>query len=300
MSKSRKLAYSALLFNAVIWGAAFPIIKPAFDLISPMQYLYLRFLVAGIISLPIVIWYYIKEKPSLTYIFKVLLIELLGITIPLFLLYEGLNQTSALEASLLGSIAPLFIVIGSMWFLKEKESQREWQGLALALIGSLILILDPILNGYAITGSNLKGNLLIMGYNLTYTMYAIIAKKIYKKKPPIFLGSLTYLTTALIYGVILFSKQSLPSLSLLSIPTVLLPVLYMAIPGGILAFGLHLFAVSKIEVSEANLFTYLNGVVAIPVSALLLHEYPTFITLLAVIFITWGVIRAEAKKSTHR
>ena len=296
ISKSRKLAYIALLINAVIWGAAFPIIKPAFDHISAMQYLYFRFLAAGVFALPIFIWYYLKERPKVSYLIKVTLIELLGITIPLLLLYEGLDQTSALEASLLGSITPLFVVIGGVWFLRERESKREWQGLALSLLGSLLLILDPIFNGYAIVGSSLSGNLLIMGYNLTYTVYAIIAKKVYKKKPPIFTGAITYLATALIYGLILANQHSLPSLNLMAYASIAVPVLYMAIPGGILAFALHLFAVGKIEVSEANLFTYLNGVVAIPTAALLLHEYPTPLTLLAVALISWGVLRAETKK----
>ena len=69
----------------------------------------------------------------------------------------------------------------------------------------------------------------------------------------------------------------------------------MAIPGGILAFALYLYAQSKIEVSEANLFTYLNGVVAIPAAYFLLGETPTLPTILAILLIAYGVLRAEIK-----
>ncbi len=298
MIKSRRLAYTALLTNVFIWGIAFPIIKPAFDFISPMQYLYFRFLVAGIVSLPIFLIYYFKSHPKISYLIKVLLIELLSITIPLYLLYEGLSRTSSIEASLLGSIYPLFIVLGSIWFLHEKENKREWQGLGLALLGSLVLVIGPALSGGIDSPSSTIGNMYILGYGLTYTIYAILAKKIYKTKPPIFIGSITYLVTALIYGLILSSSGSLPSLSLLTSNfSILMPVLYMAIPGGIIAFALHLYAVSKIEVSEANLFGYLNGLVAIPAAYIILGEMPSIITLIATAIIAYGVYRAEIRSS---
>lgn len=295
----RYKAYLALTITAIIWGAAFPIIKPAFEFVTPIQYLYLRFLVAGICALPIFLWYYLRHRPKLAYILKVLAIELFGLPIPLLLLYYGLDQTSALEASLLGSLTPLFVTIGGITYLREKQSNREWQGLALALFGSILIVLEPLLNGHGVSGSSISGNLLILGYNALYTIYVLVAKKTYKQKPPVFFGALTYLGTALIYGLILLANNNVPQLDLLTNSSVLIPTLYMAIPGGILAFALYLYGLSKIEASEANLFTYLNGVVAIPVAAMLLHEYPTPVIYLAVALILYGVFRAESKKSSH-
>lgn len=294
MTHPRQLAYLALTFNALIWGAAFPIIKPAFAYITSLQYLYFRFLVAGIIGLPLFVYFYIKKHPKISYSLKVLIIETLGITLPLPLLYKGLELTSALEASLLGSIGPIFVVLGGIWFLGERESKREWLGLGLSLFGSLLLVAEPYLTGISIdTASSAWGNLLVLGYNLLYTCYVLLAKRIYRTRPPLYFGAAAYLVSTLIFGLMLSIQGSLPSLVLLTNPTVLLPVLYMAVPGGILAFSLYLYAQSKIEVSEANLFTYLNGVVAIPASYLLLGEVPSFVALLAIIIITVGVIFAE-------
>lgn len=298
MIKSRRLAYIALTANAIIWGAAFPIVKPVFDYISPLQYLYFRFLVAGIISLPIFIYFYIKNKPKISKIIKILLLELLGTALPLLILYEGLAKTSALEASLIGSTGPIFVVLGGIWFLKERENKREWQGLALSLLGSIILVVAPMFSAGLDTPSGTVGNLYILGYNILYAIYCITAKKVYKNKPILYLGSLVYLSTTIIYGLILSSSNSLPSLSLLTSNfSILLPVLYMAIPGGIIAFGLYLYAQSKIEVSEANLFTYLNGVVSIPAAYFLLGEKPSFITVVAILIISYGVIRGETRTS---
>lgn len=295
MTTKRKLAYLALITTVIIWGVAFPFVKPALDIITSTQYLYFRFLAAGVFSLPIFIWYYLKKQPKLSYLIKVILIELIGI-IPLYFLYEGLSRTSSLDASLLGSIGPIFITISGIYFLHEHQSRREWQGMGLALLGSFILVVAPIFMGSTDTPSSTSGNLLIMGYNIVYTLYAVLAKHIYKSKPPLFVGSPAFLLSALAYGLLLSSADSLPPLSLLiSSSTILLPVLYMAIPGGILAFALHLYAVGKIEVSEANLFTYLNGVVAIPAAYFMLGEKPSFITIIAILLIAYGVYRAEKK-----
>lgn len=298
MTKSRKLAYLALTTTVLIWGISFPFVKPAFEIITSTQYLYFRFLTAGIISLPIFLWYYIKKQPKLSYLIKVIFIELLG-TIPLYLLYEGLARTSSLDASLLGSIGPIFITLGGIYFLHERQSIREWQGMGLALLGSIMLVVAPMFMGSADTPSSTIGNLFIMGYNILYMIYALLAKHIYKSKPPLFVGSASFLASAAIYGLILNYQHALPPLNILySTFTVLLPVLYMAIPGGIIAFALHLYAVGKIEVSEANLFTYLNGVVAIPAAYLLLGEKPSWLTIVAVLVIAYGVIRAEIRHSS--
>ncbi len=243
-------------------------------------------------------YFYFKVHPKVSYILKVLLIELFGTALPLFILYEGLSKTSSLEASLIGATGPIFVVMGGILFLRERESRREWQGLSLSLIGSLILVFEPIWNGHSMIGSGLSGNLAILGYNFLYMIYALIAKTIYKNRPPLYFGSLTYLATAFIYGLILTFQSHLPSLQLLyTNSSILIPVLYMAIPGSIIAFALYLYAQSKIEVSEANLFTYLNGVVAIPAAFFLLEEKPSVTTLIAVLIIAYGVYRAEVNNS---
>lgn len=296
MTKARRLAYLALTLNAIIWGAAFPIIKPALDVLSATEYLYLRFLVAGIVALPIFLYFFFQFRPRLSYLLKVLLIELGGTVIPLLILYEGLARTSALEASLIGATGPIFIVLGGMWVLGERETKREWQGLALSLFGSLLIVSEPLLTNRLETTVSMTGNLLILSYNLLNTAYVITAKKVYKKKPPFYLGSLTYLVTALVYALVLSRQSALPSLSLLitNFP-VSLAVLYMAIPGTILAFLLYLYGQSKIEVSEMSLFSYLNGVLAIPTAYLLLGESPSLLNLVAITIIAYGVYRAETR-----
>ncbi|PIR98889.1 hypothetical protein COT87_02355 [Candidatus Collierbacteria bacterium CG10_big_fil_rev_8_21_14_0_10_44_9] len=145
-------------------------------------------------------------------------------------------------------------------------------------------------------GSDLSGNLLILLFNILWTIYAIVAKGYYRTKPPLSLVSLTYLGTAGIYACILATQNQLPQLEIVNWNLkIIFPILYMAIPGGIIANIFYLYAVSKIEVSEANLFSYLNGVVTIPVAYFLLGEKPTYLAILAILLISWGVYNSETR-----
>jgi drug/metabolite transporter (DMT)-like permease len=296
VTKSRELAYIALIVNAIIWGAAFPVVKPTLNFLTPLQFLFLRFLLASLFSLPFLLYYYTKTKLKISYTIKVLLIESIQL-LALPVLYLGVSQTSALESSLIGTTSPLFVILGGIIFLGERETKREWQGLTLSLLGSLILIFEPLWNGHGFVGSNLSGNLYILLYNGLYMVYVLIAKKNYKTKPPLFLTPLNYLFATLLYGAILLFSNSFPQLENWRIYDlrIILPIIYMAIPGSIIAFAFQMYAVSKIEVSEANLFTYLHPLVSIPTAYLLLGEKPSLTTLLAILLIAYGVIRAEVR-----
>jgi drug/metabolite transporter (DMT)-like permease len=293
---NRTRAYLALLTMAVIWGAALPIVKPSLEFVSPYQFLYLRYLIATPLTLPVLFYYLIKLKPSAKILLRITALELLGTVLLLPILYFGLEQTSALEASLIGATGPIFIVLGGIIFLHEKQETHEWLGLGLSFFGTLILVFAPL-----ITGKNesftlsFAGNSLIFLYNLIYVLYVLLAKKFYRTIPKLFVSSLSYPIALICFFLAIFFSGGSTSPFLLTIPQVALASGYMAIPGSIIALTLFLYGQNLIEASEASLFTYLQGVVAIPVAVLWLKERLTWPMLLAIIIISLGVFLAEAR-----
>jgi len=293
---SRAKAYLALLTVALIWGVALPIVKPSLEFVSPYQFLYFRYLIAAPLLLPVLISYAFKLKLSLKTYLKIIALEILGTPIALPLLYQGLKLTSGLEASLLGATGPIFTILGGIIFLSERESKREWRGLALSFLGTSLLIFEPLLIGknHSI-GFSLMGNLLILGHNLLNTAYLLMAKKLYRKLPKLFVGSVSYpVALTSLWLILAFSNQS-TTLALLSIPAVALASGYMAILGSIVALTLFLYGQNLIEVSEASLFVYLQGIIAIPAAWVILNEVPTWPMAGAIILITGGVILAEKR-----
>ena len=293
MSKRTK-AYLALLTTTILWGAAFPIIKPSYDHISPFQFLFFRYLIAAPLTLPFLIYYFKKLKPTLKQSINIILLELLGASFALAILYVGLAKTTALEASLIAATSPVITTLGGIIFLKEREEKKEWIGLIISFLGSLILVFEPIFNDQSLLKTfSLSGNLIILSYNFIIAAYYLLAKKHYKNLPKIFVTSTSYLISLITFSVILAVTKTPTPLSLLKIPSVAIATIYMAIPGSIIALTARIYGQNLIEASEASLFQYLQAVVAIPTVFFLLNQTPTTGQLIAIIVILIGVFLGE-------
>ena len=121
---TRSKAYLSLLLNVLIWGAALPLVKPALSFVSPFKYLFYRYLIAVPLSLPFLIYLFRKHKPDLPTLAKITILELIGVTGYLSLLYLGLTLTTSLEATLIANTASIFIILDEIFFLKEKEEKH--------------------------------------------------------------------------------------------------------------------------------------------------------------------------------
>lgn len=292
---NRTKAYLAMLGVTVVWGAAFPIVKPSFDYVSPVQFLFFRYLFVSILLFPLLIFYLIKLKPKLKQLIIMFFLELSSYLF-LILLYQGLKLTSVIEASLIGSLGPILTVLGGVIFLKEKEEAREWKGLIISFLGTLILVFEPLISGSNHSATfSFKGNLLITAYHLSWTVYLLFAKKLYRTIPKVFIASFSAPVGLLSLFTILLITNASTSLTLLTIPAVTIASGYMAIFGSIIGFTLYLYGQSLIEASEACLFTYLQPLVGIPLAMWLLNETISWPQIIAVIIISFGVFLGEYK-----
>jgi len=292
----RTKAYLALLTTTLIWGAAFPIIKPSLSVISPFQFLFFRYLIAAPLTLPILIYFLYKTRPSLKTILKIILIEFFGAPLALSVLYLGLQQTSAIETSLISATSPILITLGGVFFLKEREEKQEWWGLIISFVGTLLLVFEPLFNGHSLAKTfSFSGNLIILTYNFIITAYYLLAKKYYASLPKFLVTSISYSLSFLSFGLWLKLTHTPTPINLLNIPSVALAAVYMSLFGSIIALFARLYGQDLIEASEACLFEYLQGVIAIPFAFLLLKELPSSIEIVAIVIISLGVYLAEKR-----
>ena len=296
MNKNRKIAYLALGINAIVWGASLPLVKLALDYTSPYQYLFYRYLIVVPLTFPVLIYLLYKYKPKIKKVFEIILMELVGTTLVLAILYEGLARTTAIDASLISSTAPLFVILGGILFLKEREEKREWIGVIVALFGTLIIILEPVIqNGGIFSRSSLFGNGLIFIQTIIWAIYLIIAKKRYKNVPKLLVVTISFWVGLITFGVLSFITSDAPILSDLAIPVVRNAALYMAIFGSLIGLTLYLYGQNLIEASEAALFSYLQPLIAIPLSIYILGDNLNILSIIGIVFIVLGVYLAEIR-----
>ncbi len=234
--------------------------------------------------------------------------EIIGLTITLALLYIGLDKTSALEASFISTTNPIFITLAGIIFLRERQEKREWQGLLLTFLGTLLLTLEPWFGGLtnsatstnAATPQSLLGNVLIVGQNITATIYFILAKSRYKGLPKLFVagvsfwvGLVSFLGLSLMEAQFSFTNLWAAIIADWSHPAVWVASIYMAVFGSIIGLTAYIQGQENVEASEASLFWYLQPLVYVPLGVLVLKEVITPWQIVALILVGLGVWWAQ-------
>lgn len=288
MTKVRKLAYAALLTTAIIWGFAPPIIKYTLNFVTPVSFLFYRFLIATLI-LAIPLFLKLKKtKPKPLKIKKYLSLGFLGTPLTLSLLFIGIQKTTAIDASIIWIIAPILVVLGGAFLLKENVTKIEKIGIGLTLMGTLITIFQPLLESGVNFGGNIWGNALVFGGTCAWAGFTLLTKK--EKLDPFILSSSSFLVGALVMFPFFLTRP------VFAIPTqAVFGILYMAILGSVVAYSTYIYGVSKIEASEATVFTYLQPIFAVPASVIFLGEKITWAFLIGALLIGLGVFICEKR-----
>lgn len=301
---SRRIAYILLLINTLCWGAALIAVKPSLEIISPSRFLFYRYVIAAFLTLP-VLWHFGKKSPKLFSKVPIITsLELLGTTLSLWFVYQGLSLTSAINASLVGTTGPIFVVLVAVLFFKEREEKRELLGLITAFLGALILVLIPSFNGSfqsADATNPLAGNLYIVVANILVAIYYLLAKKHYRQLPKIFAASISFWVGAISFGLLSWWEARWPHFNQITsmISTdfqhweVWLASFYMGIFGSIIGLTAYIKGQDKIEASEASLFTYLQPLVYLPLGVILLGEVFNPLSLVGLMLVVAGVLISE-------
>lgn len=116
------------------------------------------------------------EKVSLRDIGLLFLCALCGIALNQGLFIRGLNITSPVDASIIATGVPIFVMILAAIILKEPITRMKAFGVILGVAGAISLILQST-QGTS-KSSSLGGDLLIVFSGLAYSVYLVISKPI--------------------------------------------------------------------------------------------------------------------------
>ncbi|MBU2577315.1 DMT family transporter [Patescibacteria group bacterium] len=294
MNISRKKAYLALLTTSVIWGLAPPIIKYTLGFISPFTFLFYRFMLASVIlAVPFTIKL-IKIKPSFNDFLKYTLLGFLGTPLTLFILFTGIQKTTAVDASIIAVITPILVILGGVLFLKEKVTATEKKGIALILLGTIITILQPLFETGLSVVQNIYGNTLVFVGSLTWAIFTLLSKK-EKKLDSFILSSFSFVVGMFCFSLLALTGNSFSAefeINKLNL-NAFLGIVYMAVLGSVVAYYTYIYGLSKIEASEATIFTYLQPVFAVPISIIFLKEKVDFAFMVGAVIIIVGVFVCE-------
>lgn len=301
MTKNRLHAYIFLLLTTIIWGAAGPIIKFTLADFPPLIFLTYRFIISaviGIIFLSASGGIKITKNPSL--LILILFAGFLTSTVRLGSLFFGINETTSLSSSVIAASAPILMSLTGFFILKEHITKLERIGMAIALIGTLISVVEPVFaQGTSLTAT-LRGNGIIV-FSLLTDVAAVLLMKIVVKKA---ITPSTFAHIAFIIGAVTVVPITLYFYPWQTIIQTIVAaplsahggVWFMALISGTLAYTLLGKGLKTIEMGDASVFTYLQPLFAAPLAFFWLGETISGPFIFGSCLIALGVIIAEYKK----
>jgi len=177
MSQNFK-AYIMLVLATLFWAGNFIVGKIAFiDSVPPFSLTFFRWLLVWLILIPFTYNELFKLKKIILQ--NASLLFFLGLTsVGLFnsFIYNALNFTQVINASLFNAVIPAAIILFSFLFKLDKTNKYQLFGLAITFIGILSIITKLDLNILLALNFN-KGDLLMIGAVITWGIYSAFLKK---------------------------------------------------------------------------------------------------------------------------
>ncbi len=290
----RRLAILAMIAGAIIWGAAIPIFKWSMQEIPPFTLATLRFSLAALIILPFA---YKKIEIKNTDVLKLLFLGFIGITLHIGLFFVGLRLTSSINVPILNSITPILLILGSVWYLREKLKMKVVLGTIISMIGILLIVIEPLL----VTGpdGSILGNIFIILSILCVIIYTLLLKKFAFPYP-----SITIVFWTLLFGAFLFLPAFFVEAVTLHPFThmdtkAFIGIFYGAVFSSALAYFFYNFSLEHLKANEIGIFTYIEPFITILIAIPLLGEkiYPVYVIGGLIVFL--GICVAETRLHYH-
>mgnify|MGYP006095124141 FL=1 len=262
-------AYLMLVLATLFWAGNFVVGKIAFiENVPPFSLTFFRWLLVWVILIPFTYKEFFKLRRVILDNFLLLL--LLGLTsVGLFnsFIYNALNFTQVINASLFNAVIPVAIILFGLLFKLEKTNKYQILGLIVSILGILSIITKLDL-GILLTLSFNKGDILMIGAVITWGIYSAFLKK---RKFEVSLLTLVHILCT--FGLVTLIPQFLFEFSqgktVIINDHLIYSLIYLAIFPSIGSYYCWAGAVSIIGANRAGIF---------------LSLIPLFSTILAIIF----------------
>lgn len=286
-----------LLLAALIWGSAFVAQSEGMNHIGPLTFMSVRFLLGGLVLLPIIALRKNKIKASDAAATSSGIKKALtgGIICGILLTFAsgfqqfGILYTSVSKAGFITTLYVVFIPICGL-FTKRKPSPTVWVAVIASVFGLYMLCMSDDLRLSA-------GDVLVFFSAICYTAQILAVDRYSQNIDPITLSCIQFFTVAAVSAIPAFiTEQPTPS----AIVSAWLPLLYAGILSSGVAFTLQVVAqryteptIAAITMSFESVFSALSG-------WLILNESLSLRELIGCVIMFAAIITAQLPKDLFR
>ncbi|HEY6283867.1 MAG TPA: EamA family transporter [Nitrososphaerales archaeon] len=279
-SGPQRLVLAALIFQVIFAGANFVAVRFSNLELPPFWGASLRFLLAGLIFLGIVIVRRI-ELPRGKALEGTIIYGILSFGVSYAFFYYALVSVTAGLSSVILSLTPIATLFLASAHMQERLDMRGLGGGLVAIAGTAI-----VFNEQLTLAIPLMPLLALLGALVAIAETSVVLKHYPQANPygtnavGMLLGSAMLVALSLIAG----EKWSLPT----RIPTIV-SVAYLVVPGSVFLFALYLFVLSRWTASATNYGFVLVPIVTVLVASALAGEVVTLTFLAGTALVIVGV-----------
>jgi drug/metabolite transporter (DMT)-like permease len=287
-----RLPELGLLFVVTVWASTFVLTKQAFEQISPLAFAFVRFLGITLLAWGALVARARAGQAQWTVHWsdlpRFVAVGVCGYTLYQLGFVLGLERTSPFSSSLLIGTVPLFTIV-LLTVSGERPGLQAWLGVAIALLGTVIFLLDKI--GAAGT---LAGDLLSLGSAVSFAAYGVINRPLVKRY-----ATATYTAYTVLAGAVPLLAVALPSAATQNWSAISagswLVVGYMIVLPVYVAYMVWNWGIARRGAAAASSYTLLTPILSGVLSVLVFGEAFDLPKLVGAALVLLGLVALQSR-----
>ncbi|WP_196593275.1 DMT family transporter [Pectinatus sottacetonis] len=279
--------------TAVVWGTTFVSTKYLLVAFSPIEILFLRFLI-GFITLCLIYPYdllHFNKKQEFYFAGA----GLTGITLYYLLENIALTYTFASNVGIIVSVSPFFTaLLASLFLVNEPLHKTFFIGFIFAITGIIIITF----NNTSTFHLNPLGDILSIAASITWAVYSIITKRITLMNYNIIAATRKMFFYGLLFMLPIAYQQNISiNFMLFTNHLYLFNILFLSIGASAICFITWNMAIARLGATNCSAYIYLIPIITIVTAFIFLNETITGSTIIGCFLTLFGLIISENRFS---
>ncbi|MDR2495782.1 MAG: DMT family transporter [Tannerellaceae bacterium] len=239
-----------------------------------------------------------REKMELKDMGMLFVCALCGVTLNTSLFMTGLNLTSPVDASIISTAGPIYVMLLAAVILKEPITWQKAAGVAMGVGGALLMILTAA-GGGKNGGSGMSGVLHIVLSNLLYSVYVVLSRPLSRKYSAITIMKWMFLFSTLMLLPFMY-KGVLDApvfINGLKNPADMAALLYVLLFATFVTYALIPMSLRRLRPTTVSMYNYIQPIVASLIAMMIGQGSFTLWKLASTVLVFAGVYMVTQSKS---
>ncbi len=289
-----------ILTANILFGISMPIFKYLLTSNVPPEAITIMRATFACMMFWLVSFFMPKEKVLPKDLITLLVCALCGVGINKWLFVVGLKSSSPVNASIIATTVPIFVLLLAAIILKEPITTKKSFGVFMGLSGGLLLVFSST---HTVNSTNsLRGDILMIINNLMYCIYLVLSKPL----------SLRYSSVTIMKWMFLFSALTLAPFCIKCVQyvptfhketfniTELYALFYLLFGATFVAFMLIPMFLKHIRPTTVSMYNYIQPIIASVIAILIGQDVFSIQKLLSALLVFTGVFCVTQSKKQKK